>query len=164
MKASEESKGVAGGRVRATPRRQLTRWPGWVGYAAFVWSLIYGLLGLHWALGGAGFPFGTENDPKAAAESILGGAQADTAGPQIAALGLAGAAVAVAMAHRRRSRERRIFWTAPLAFAWGVSVALLLVIPDRRVLIAVAYAPIFLTGAPSVGRRWTTSRSPCRGR
>src|SRR5687767_7012036 len=148
MKASEETKGIVTGRVRTAHRRQLTRWPGWVGYAAAVWSLIYGLLGLYWALGGVGFPFGTENDPKAAAESILGGAQADTAGPLFAALGLAGAAVAVAMAHRRRIRGRRIFWTALLVFAWGASVALLLVIPDRRVLIAVAYAPIFLIGAP----------------
>jgi hypothetical protein len=144
MKVSQETKGS----VLPTPRRQLTRWSGWVGYAAAAWSLIYGLLGLYWALGGAGFPFGTENDPGAAAESILGGAQADTAAPLIAAPGLAGAAVAFAMVRRRRFGERRIFWTTLLVFAWGASVAWLLVIPDRRVLIAVAYAPIFLIGAP----------------
>src|SRR5579859_6652235 len=41
-------------------------------------------------------------------------------------------------------------WTRVLllAFAWTLAVALLAVIPDRRVLIAVAYAPLFLVGAP----------------
>jgi hypothetical protein len=133
---------------RRKAKRPCRRWPRWVGYSAAAWSLIYGALGLWWASGGAGFPFGTENDPRAAAESILGGAQADTAAPLIAALGLAGAAVAVAMARRRRFGERRLFWTALLVFAWGASIALLLVLPDRRALIAVAYAPIFLIGAP----------------
>jgi len=109
---------------------------------------MYGALGLWWASGGAGFPFGVENDPAAAAESILGGARAVTAAPLIAALGLSGAAVAVAMTRRWRLGERGLFRTALILFAWGASVALLLVIPDRRVLIAVAYAPIFLVGAP----------------
>ena len=35
----------------------LARWPAWVGYATAVWSLVYGLLGLFWTLGGGGFPF-----------------------------------------------------------------------------------------------------------
>jgi hypothetical protein len=124
------------------------RWPEWVGYSAVVWSLIYGALGLYWALGGAGFPFGTENDPKAAVESILGGVRADTAAPLIAALGLVGAATAVAMARGSRSRGRNVFRGLLLVFAWVAGVALLLVIPDRRVLVAVAYAPVFLVGAP----------------
>jgi hypothetical protein len=148
MKVSEGTKGIVTRRVRTTPLRKLTRWPGWVGYAAAAWSLVYGALGLWWAMGGAGFPFGTEYDPKAAAESILGGAQPDIAAPLIATLGLAGTVVAVAMARRWGLRERGIFRAALLVFAWGASVALLLVIPDRRVLIAVAYAPIFLIGAP----------------
>jgi hypothetical protein len=36
---------------------------------------VYGLLGLYWALGGAGFPFG-ENDPGAAL-SVFGCARAE---------------------------------------------------------------------------------------
>jgi hypothetical protein len=35
------------------------RWPGWIGYAAVAWSLVYGILGLYWILGGAAFPFGS---------------------------------------------------------------------------------------------------------
>src|SRR3712207_7306374 len=62
------------------------RWPGWIGYVAAAWSLTYCLLGLYWALGGAGFPFGTKNDPDAEL-SVLAGAQAEIGGPVIAALG-----------------------------------------------------------------------------
>jgi len=124
------------------------RWSEWIRYVAVAWSLFYGALGLCWALGGAGFPFGTENDPEAAAESILGGAQSDTAAPVIAGLGLVGTMVALAMASGRGSRGPRIPRAALVVFAWSVAVALLLVIPDLRVLMAMAYAPIFLIGAP----------------
>ena len=129
--------------VRSTPRwRQ--RWPDWVAYVAAVWSLLYGVLGVYWALGGAGFPFGRENDPQAAL-SVLEGVEARTGGPIIAALGLVGALISVAMV---RTRGRGILRAVILAFAWIVGAALVLVIPDYRLLMAVAYAPIFLLGAP----------------
>jgi len=115
-----------------------------VGYAAAVWSLLYGVLGMSWALGGAGFPFGRENDPQAAL-SVLEGAQATTGGPIIAALGLVGALVAVATA---RKWGRSILRAVLRAFAWVVAATLVLGIPDYRLLMAVAYAPIFLLGAP----------------
>jgi hypothetical protein len=73
----------------------LRRWPERIGYAAAIWSLIYGALGLYWALGGAGFPFGSENDTGAAL-SILGGVRAGFGAPVIAALVMAGAVVAMA--------------------------------------------------------------------
>jgi hypothetical protein len=145
--------------VIATPRRTLHRVWGagaeWVGNAAVVWSLLYGLLGVYWMTGGTGFPFGPANDPRAAAESILGGVRADSAAPVVAVLGLAGAAVAMALtrsvgrsAGRGGGHANRLAVRALLAFAWTAAVALLMVIPDRRVLIAVAYAPVFLVGAP----------------
>lgn len=135
------------GRVRtASDRRWLTRWPAWIGYAAAAWSLSYGLLGLYWALGGAGFPFGSENDPGGAESSILAGAQSDIAAPVIAALGIFGALAALAMA--RRWGSRGIARWALLGFAWTIAAALALLIPDYRVLVAVAYAPIVLVGAP----------------
>jgi hypothetical protein len=111
---------------------------------AAVWSLLYGMLGVYWTLGGAGFPFGRENDPQAAL-SVLEGVEARTGGPIIAALGLVGALIAVAMA---RLWGRGILRVLMLAFAWTAAVALVLVIPDYRLLMAVAYAPIFLVGAP----------------
>ena len=119
------------------------RWPGWIGYVAAAWSLTYGLLGLYWALGSAGFPFG-ENDPGAAL-SVFRGALAETGAPVIAALGLAGAVAAVAMV---RTRRREILRAMLLGFAWGAAATLALVIPDYRVLVAVAYTPIVLIGAP----------------
>ena len=124
-------------------RLRLARWPGWIGYMAAAWSLMYGLLGLYWALGGAGFPFG-ENDPGAAL-SVLGGVRAETGAPGIAALGLLGAVAAVAMA---RGRGRGTPRAMLLGFAWVAAAALALLIPDYRVLVAVAYAPIVLIGAP----------------
>ncbi|HEU4493360.1 MAG TPA: hypothetical protein VFR69_04180, partial [Rubrobacteraceae bacterium] len=139
---------VAGGlgteAARATKPRWWRRWPEWVGYAAAAWSLIYGGLGLYWALGGTGFPLGRENDPRATL-SVFGGARSETGAPVIAVLGLAGALVAVAMA---RTRGRGIVRRALLGFALTASTALALLIPDYRVLVAVAYAPIFLVGSP----------------
>ena len=80
-----------------TAARWWQRWPDWVGYAAAAWSLLYGALGFFWSLGGEGFPFGRENDPQAAL-SILEGVRAATGAPIIAALGVVGTVIAVAMA------------------------------------------------------------------
>jgi hypothetical protein len=77
--------------------------------------------------------------------SILEGAQVKTGGPIIAVLGLAGAVVAVAMA---RTRGRGLFRAVMLGFAWTAAAALVLVIPDYRLLMAVAYVPLFVAGAP----------------
>lgn len=121
------------------------RWPDWAGYVASVWSLGYGLLilGLYWVLGSAGFPFG-EGDRQSAL-SIFHGVQAETGAPIIAALGLVGGVVAMAMAW---TWGRGLARVVLLAFAWTAAAVLALVIPDYRVLMAVAYAPILLIGAP----------------
>ena len=109
---------------------------------AAVWSLTYGALGLYWARGGAGFPFGHDGDPDAdVAESILAGVHATTAAPVIAGLGLAGAPVALAMA---RSRQREAVRRSLLVAASGTAVLLLVVVPDRRLVLSAAYAPIIL--------------------
>jgi len=113
-------------------------------YAAAIWSLMYAALGVYWALGGAGFPFGSEHD-RAAELTVLASVRAQSAAPVIAALGLLGASAAFAMARAwGRARGR----TALLVFAWSMAVWLALVIPDFRVLVTIAYAPILLIGAP----------------
>jgi hypothetical protein len=122
-----------------------SRWPGLVGYATAIWSLIYGLLGLYWTFGGAGFPFGVEHDPLAAKISILERGQPDTAGPVIAVLGLAGAAFAVLIARRRTWGPAG---AALVGFAWTMAAGLAVVIPDYRPLLAVVRAPMFAVGAP----------------
>jgi hypothetical protein len=133
---------VATDRVRAASgwRR---RWPEWVGYAAAGWSLAYGALGLYWTLGGAGFPFG-EGDPLSAL-SVLDGVRAEAGAPVIAGLGFVGAVVALAMV---RVWGRSILRAVLLVLACLAAAVLALVIPDYRVLVAVAYAPIVLIGVP----------------
>ena len=126
-----------------TPSSWRRRWPEWVGYAAGGWSLAYGALGLYWALGGAGFPFG-EGDPLSAL-SVLDGVRAEAGAPVVAGLGLVGVVVALTMA---RGWGRGVSRALLLVFAWSLAAGLALVIPDYRVLLAVAYAPIVLVGAP----------------
>jgi hypothetical protein len=112
---------------------------------AATWSLLYGalILGLYWALGSRGFPFG-EGDPQAAL-SVLGGLSAERGAPAIAVLGVVVAAVAAVMA---RAWWRGVVRWVLLIFAWVAAVALALVIPDYRGLMGVAYALVFLVGAP----------------
>lgn len=123
----------------------ISYWPQWSGCAAATWSLLYSLLGIYWELGGAGFPFGAQSDPPAQVESILGGVRVGIGSPTIAGLGILGTLIALAMTRPKGNRITRLVL---LTFAWLIAVALLIVIPDRRVLMAVAYAPVFLVGAP----------------
>lgn len=111
---------------------------------AGAWSLAYGALGLRWASGGAGFPFGAASDPEAGL-SVLGGLTAATAAPWIAVLGFAGGAIAGLMSV---GYGRGPIRTLVLAFGWTAAASLAVVIPDYRVLVVTAYAPIFLVGAP----------------
>jgi hypothetical protein len=127
--------------TRPAPRRQ-ARWPAWVGYAAAVWSLAYGALGLYWTVGGAGFPFG-KNDPQSQF-SIFASLDARIGAPVLACLGLLGAGVALATVRAQVRGVRRV---GLLAFSWTAAVVLLLVVPDARALVAVAYAPVALIGA-----------------
>jgi hypothetical protein len=116
-----------------------SRWPEWAPLAAGIWSLLYGLLGLWWALGGDGFPFG-EGDPDAVG-SLLGEVPARVGAPVVAALGLAGAAAALALVRPwGRHLPRRLLAT----FAWAAAAVLLLVVPDARVLMLLGYLPALL--------------------
>lgn len=121
------------------------KWREWVPYVAGGWSLVYGALGVYWTGGGAGFPFG--GDEPARQFSILGGVRPEEGAPVIAVLGLTGAVVATLMAAARPVRTR-FFRIALMAFAWAAAAFLLVVVPDARALVAVAYAPVVLLGAP----------------
>lgn len=119
------------------------RWPRWMPYAAVLWSLLYGVLGLYWMLGGAGFPFGA-NDPDAHF-SILRSVTPESGAPVIALLGLLGAVVAWTMARGLGRGKLRV---AILALAFMLAFVLVAIVPDARVLVAAAYAPVVLIGAP----------------
>ncbi|WP_020667886.1 hypothetical protein [Amycolatopsis nigrescens] len=126
-------------------RRLFRRWPSWSGYAAATWSFGYGLLGLLWTLGVPGFPFGEGDVPDAREESLLGGATAAGTAPVLAALGFAGALVALTLARAPARGPAR-----PVLLVLGGAVALLLtvLVSDQRVLVAVAYTPLVLVGIP----------------
>ena len=70
-------------------------------------------------------------------------------------MGFAGALAAVVMVW---GRGRGALRAALLAFAWVCAVVLALVVPDYRVLMAMAYAPTFSSGPPSAIRRLALSR------
>lgn len=120
-----------------------SRWPEWLGYATAVWSGTYGLLGLLWALGGGGFPFGVEHDPGAEA-SLLEHAKPAETGTVIAIVGLVGAVVAVAMSRRC---TRSGLGVLPV-FAWALAALLTVLLPDYRPLLALIRAPMVLIGRP----------------
>lgn len=157
-----------------TPRPLISRWPEWAGYTAALWSLGYGLLGAAWALGAPGFPWGASDPDLDGALSILAGATPRPGGWWIAAFGLLGAAVALTLARAGGSEpplhaptlagaggSEPIFQAVttsrggggglasltPLLVAWPMAVLLIIVIPDSRLMMGVAYSPL-LAAAP----------------
>ncbi|MBM0274415.1 NYN domain-containing protein [Micromonospora tarensis] len=135
-------------------RRWWSNWPWFAGYAAAAWSACYGALGLFWALGGAGFPFG-EGDPESEEVLILDGARSAVASPIIVALGVIGVLVGVLMA--RGIGRGALRWVL-LTFGWTVAACLCLIIPDYRLLMLltripfIIVSPIFgMPGGNSVG-------------
>jgi hypothetical protein len=137
----------------STPARTRTRlrstWHRWIGLAAAVWSLTYGVLGVIWSVGGPGFPFGREHDPHGETVSVLDPVTQEGAAPVIAAAGLGGAVLAVLLS---RSRTRSGLGTVAAGLAWLYAIGLTLVLPDYRPLIRVAYTPVFLIG--KIGFGW----------
>ncbi|SDS42063.1 hypothetical protein [Actinopolymorpha singaporensis] len=119
------------------------RWPAWAGWAAAGWSLAYGLLGVFWALGGAGFPFGA--DPYSVGVSPLENASAGSLAPVIAVVCLSGVVVAAAMA---RTWPRGRAGIPSVWFGWAMAVPLAVGVPDVRPLMGVARLPLLAVGAP----------------
>ncbi|OLB80597.1 MAG: hypothetical protein AUI14_06175 [Actinobacteria bacterium 13_2_20CM_2_71_6] len=119
------------------------RWP----YLAVAWSLTYAALGLFWTFGGDGFPFGAADPDPGIRKgmSILGGVRQETAAPVIAVCGLAGAVVALLLAHRRLRHRAGV---AVEAIAWTAAAFLGVVLPDYRPLVAVGHLPVLLLGKP----------------
>jgi hypothetical protein len=131
-------------------KRLWSRWPVWSGYAAAIWSFVYGCLGLVWALGGSGFPFGRGYDKEADdVFSLLVSAKPGSTGPIVAVLGLAGTLVGLAMA---KGIGRGVVRHVLLAFALVAAVGLALVLQDFRVVMLVTRLPFMpvwaFTGVP----------------
>lgn len=112
------------------------------GYAAALWALVYGVLGVAWALGTPGYPWGADDPDPDGALSVLAGTT-PAFGWWIAAFSLITAATALALTRNGGHR-------APLVPAWSIAALLVLVIPDSRLLMGVAYTPLLLI-APLFG-------------
>lgn len=126
-------------------RRAIRAWPAWTPYAAAAWSAGYGLLGLLWALGADGYPFGPGDLPDAREESLLGATTAAGTSPWIAGLGFVGALLALMLA---RSPARGAVRIALAGWGWASAVLLVVLVPDQRILTTVAYTPLALVGIP----------------
>ncbi len=120
-------------------------WPELTGYATALWSLAYGVLGVYWSFGGAGFPFAKVADDRATG-SILEGSPAGVVAPIMAAAGLGGAVLALVMT--RRPARGWVLQTIAAVLAVGLA----LVIPDYTLIALVALSPAILvfafTGIP----------------
>ncbi|NUP03749.1 MAG: hypothetical protein HOW59_38080 [Nonomuraea sp.] len=114
----------------------------WPGRAAALWGLAYGALGAGWALGLPGYPWGDSDPDPDGALSVLAATRPGF-GWWVAAFGLVTAVTAVVLTRRG---ERR----GPLFAAWPIAVILVLVVPDSRLMMGVAYTPLLLV-APVFG-------------
>lgn len=115
----------------------LSDWHRWVAYIAAIWSFLYGILGLYWALGGAGFPFGENDSRGVMMGSFLANIQSDVGGVTIACIGGIGAIAALATIRMWGEMIPRVVL---LIFAWIMCMTLVFVIPDVRVLQNFAYS------------------------
>ncbi|WP_375803530.1 NYN domain-containing protein, partial [Streptomyces sp. A012304] len=124
------------------------RWPDRSGRLVVVWSALYGLAGLYWALGGDGYPFARTVEDRSSS-SILEPSSAAVVAPVMAAFGAVGTVVGVLMTRGHGTGRTR---KALLAFGWTAGVALALLVPDYSLLGLLVFAPVLLvfvfTGVP----------------
>jgi hypothetical protein len=111
-------------------------------YAAALWALIYGILGVAWALGTPGYPWGANDPDPDGALSILG-TTTPAFGWWITAFSALVLATALLLA-------RSVAGRVPLLLAWPLAALLVLVVPDSRLMMGVAYAPLLVV-APVFG-------------
>jgi hypothetical protein len=135
------------------PRARTGGWQHWAPYAAVAWSLLYGALGLYWALSGRGFPYAAS----AAANPV--GPLLGRLGPTVAWVivllaGIPAAAMGAAMLRNMKGALPRIASLRRAFFiAGGAALAamLLLFTTDLILLESLGYVPFtlfrFLTGA-----------------
>ncbi|MEU4422363.1 hypothetical protein AB0F81_17185 [Actinoplanes sp. NPDC024001] len=109
------------------------------------WAAGYGTLALGWTITGRGFPFGT-NDHHNGISNALRELDPGTGAPIFAAVLLATAvALLIAAGNPAPARPGRL---AILGLLWPVAAALLIVVPDARLLALAGYAPMLIAGLP----------------
>ena len=115
-------------------------WQRWAPYAAVGWSLIYGLLGVYWAIRGGGFPF-----TSAAASDALGPLMGRF-GPVVAwvVVVLAGLPAAVLGTVMLRGVRGRVLQPLFVTMSLLLGGVLLLLMPSLDLLVMVGYIPYTL--------------------
>jgi hypothetical protein len=116
----------------------------WAGRVAAAWAALYGTVALVWTVTGSGYPFGPGDDESET--SMLRALPASVGAPLFATVLLATAVTALATTGRPAVRGAAR--TGILAFGWTVVAALLVVVPDVRLLTRAGYAPMLILGAP----------------
>jgi hypothetical protein len=139
-------------RVTAVPDASAarSRWAAGALAAAAGWSLVYLVLGIAWLAGAGGNPADPEVDDDGL--SLLSLWDPRTGAAILTALGALGVLLVVLFAVLRRSpRPPRVLLRLAVASAAGLGVVLAVVLPDYRLIAAIAYSPILLVMAV-VGR------------
>jgi hypothetical protein len=135
------------------PGARVRDWQHWVPYAAVAWSLLYGVLGVFWAVSGHGFPY-TPANVSDGMGPLLGRLGPGAAWIVVLTVGLPAAALAAAMLHGVRGRlVRPLFMTGGSLLA-GV---LLLLMTGLNLLVMVGYIPYTIRGlftGDAIGQRY----------
>jgi hypothetical protein len=158
----EKSLGNIKGAVPAR-RRGVVGWQVWMPYAAGVWSLIYGLLEIYWAVSGRGFPYAPANAADESLGPLLGQFGPLAAWVVVSLAGIPAAALGAAMLRGVRRGALRPLFIALGALLFG---SLLLLMTSLDLLVMLGYVPYILlhlfSGAAAVENylagltQWTT--------
>jgi hypothetical protein len=143
------------GRVVPTRIGWFGGWPRWAPYAAIVWSLVYAVLALYWAISGRGFPFATQLVPGTSGP-LAGHFGSAVAWIIVIAEGLPAVAAGLLMLSRLRKPRLLLILSGGL-----LSGVLLLLMTDITLLILLGYVPYGIVGLLSgaeigqIWREWT---------
>ncbi|MEH7225962.1 hypothetical protein V7112_19290 [Bacillus sp. JJ1566] len=119
--------------------KRLIKWYSWIGYAASLWSLLYGLIHFYWLLGGEGYPFYQE--PGTGVFSALITYLPVQAGSLVFCV-LCFLGLFISLAMNRPWGKMVPHWFIVI-FSWAFAVFLLLLITDFRFIATIAYAFLF---------------------
>jgi hypothetical protein len=117
-------------------------WQRWAPYAAVVWSLVYGALGVYWAASGRGFPY-TPDTMSDGMGSVVGRLGPGAAWIVVMVVGIPAAAMGAAMLRGVGSRALRPLFITAGALLAGV---LLLLMTDLNLLVLLGYIPYAVLG------------------
>ena len=114
-------------------------WYSWIGFAALCWSVLYGVMNIYWLLGGEGYPF--KQEPGTGIFSAVFTYVPAQAGSFVLSMVcILGLFFGLAM---QQQWGRKVPPRFILVFSWSFAVFLLLLIPDYRLIAAMAYAFLF---------------------